>query len=93
MRPRKDDAAEVERRIDTVVRRYSGDSSADHESAIRMAIAAMLAQASVARLTPEMRLSWKAAHVTVVTIIRVGARFSPRRRPTTLMRTTRIASR
>ena len=90
----KDDRQELERRNDTIVRRYSSDSSADHVRAIRTAIAAILAQASVARLTPEMRLSWKAAHVTVVTIIRVGARFSPRRgRPTTLMRTTRIASR
>jgi len=89
----KDDAAEIERRIDTIVHRYSADSSADHERAIRAAIAAMLAEASVTRMTPEMRLSWKAAHVTVVTIIRNGARFSARGRPTTLMRTTRVATR
>ena len=89
----KDDPKELERRIDTVVRRYGGDSSADHERAIRAAIAAMLAEVSVTRMTPEMRLSWKAAHVTVVTIIRDGARFNPRGRPTTFMRTTRIVSR
>ena len=89
----KDDPEEVERRIATVVRRYRGDSNEDHERAIRAAITAMLAEASVARLTPAMRLSWKAAHVTVVTIIRDGARFNPRGQPTTFMRKLPIASR
>jgi len=84
---------EVERRIDTVVHRYARDASGDHERAIRTAIAAMLAEVSTARLTPEMRLQWKGAHSTVVRIICNGARLSPLGRPTTLMRNARIVVR
>jgi hypothetical protein len=87
----EDDPYQLGRRIDMVVHRYGGDSSGEHDRAIRAAITAMLAEASLARLTPEMRLWWKSGYATVETIIRKGARLSPRGRPTTFMRKTRIS--
>jgi len=89
----EDDPQELERRTEMAVHRYAGGSSIDHDRAIRAAITAMVAEAALARLTPEVRLWWRAAHATVVTIIRKGARLSPHGRPTTLMRRTRFSSR
>ena len=87
-----DDPHELEYRIDMIAHRFGGDSSIDHDRAIRAAITATLAEAAVARLTPEARLWWKAAHATVVTIIRKGARLSSHGRPTTFMRRARRSS-
>ncbi len=89
----QNDPQELERRVDMVVHRYASDSSVDYDRAIRAAITAMLAEVALARLTPEARQWWWAAHGTVVSIIRKGARLSPHGRPTTLMRRARHSGR
>ena len=73
-----------------IAHRYAGDSFGEDDHAIRAAITAMLAEAVLARLTPEARLWWKAAYALVDTIIRKGARLRANARPTTLMRRTRV---
>jgi hypothetical protein len=89
----EDDPPELAHRIDMIAHRYTGGHAIEYDRAVRAAIAAMLAEAALARLTPEGRLWWKSAYATVVSIIRKGARLSPHGRPTTLMHRTRFSGR
>ena len=86
----EDDPHQLATRVDMITHRYGGGSSDENDQAIRDAISAMLAEASLARLTPEVRLWWKAGYAMVDTIIRKGARRQANARPTTLMRGTRF---
>ena len=86
----EDDPHELADRIDMIAHRYAGDSSGEHEHAFRAAITAMLADVSVARLTPDARQWWKAGYAMVDTIIRKGSRLRTHARLTTLRRGTQL---
>jgi len=86
----EDDPHELAERADMIAHRYAGDSSGENAHSIRTAITAMLAEVSLARLTPDARQWWKAGYATVDTIIRKGSRLRADGRPTTLLRKTRL---
>lgn len=88
----EDDPHELAERIDMIARRYTGDSSGENDHAIRAAITTMLAEVSLARLTPDARQWWKAGYAMVGTIIRKGSRLRAHGRPTTLLRRTPLSN-
>jgi hemoglobin-like flavoprotein len=86
----EDDPHELAERIDMIAHRYAGDASGENDHAFRAAIRAMLAEVSLARLTPDARQWWKAGYAMVDTIIRKGSRLRAHGRLTTFLRRTRI---
>ena len=86
----EDDPHELAERIDMIAHRYAGDSSGENDHAFRAAITAMLAEVSLARLTPQARQWWKAGYAMVDTIIRKGSRLRAHARLTTLRRGTQL---
>ena len=86
----EDDPRELADRGDMIALRYAGDSSGEHDHAFRAAITAMLADVSLARLTPDARQWWKAGYAMVDTIIRKGSRLRAHGRLTTVLHTTQL---
>jgi hemoglobin-like flavoprotein len=74
-----DDDEELNRRIESTVRRFTrGGSDTVRSRAVRAAIAAMLVQVALTAMTPQMLAPWKAAYTTVTEMLRGTARLGGR---------------
>lgn len=66
-----DNREELDGRVEAIIRCFAGgDSPRRREDALRIAIAAMLNEAYAIGMTREMRASWQAAYIGVITTIR-----------------------